>query len=113
MTVLSSLHRFAFVLALTGAAPGATWAAPAVSAARVALPQPAALEGLLRGDGELRVAGRALDRAPLLAIYEKRGFQPIWNGKRETELRQALGEAEAQGINPVSFIIPDTAPAEH
>jgi murein L,D-transpeptidase YcbB/YkuD len=113
MAVLSPLHRFAVAFVLTGALPGAAWAVPAATpAVAAALSQSSTLEGLLRGEGELRLAGRAVDRATLQAIYEKRAFRPIWEGEREVELRQVLDEAEAQGLDPAPFLIPDAAPAE-
>lgn len=92
----------------------ATGAAPlAAPAAAQESPAPT-IASLLSGDGELRLAGRLLDRAALSQIYEARGFQPIWIGLPEqvAALEKALVGATAHGLDPHVFAVPLAPPAE-
>jgi L,D-transpeptidase YcbB len=96
------------VLLLAGAASSLVSSAAAQEAAE------AALKSLLAGDGGLRVAGRALDRTVLTRIYEARDFRPIWLSapEREAALVRALAGAEAHGLDPAAFAVPEASPGE-
>ncbi|HYM04297.1 MAG TPA: L,D-transpeptidase family protein [Stellaceae bacterium] len=72
------------------------------------------LSSVLAGDGELRVAGRALDRAALTPLYATRDFAAIWvsHPEREKALIQALGGAADHGLDPTVFAVPKARPEE-
>lgn len=72
------------------------------------------IAGILGGEGELRLAGRLLDRAALRQIYEGRGFQPVWIGapERVAALEKALAGAAAHGLDPRVFAVPPARPDE-
>jgi L,D-transpeptidase YcbB len=72
------------------------------------------LRGLLATESGLRLDGRQLDRAALLAIYQAHDFTPLWIGepKREAALLRALGGAAEHGLDPAAFAVPPAPPAE-
>jgi murein L,D-transpeptidase YcbB/YkuD len=73
-----------------------------------------ALKTLLQGDGDLKLAGRTLDRALLSQFYDARADAPIWLGEddRAAALEKALAGAAAQGLDPADFAVPHAPPAE-
>ncbi|HEX6840219.1 MAG TPA: L,D-transpeptidase family protein [Stellaceae bacterium] len=92
-----------------------------VLSAGVALCTPAAaqeatldLRGLLATEAGLRLDGRQLDRATLLAIYQAHDFIPLWVGEpeREAALLHALGGAAEHGLDPAAFAVPLAPPVE-
>ena len=107
MATASILRKFMLVLLVVGAVPALGRAAPEPAAAT-----PDAIEALLRGDGDLRIATRSLDRAELLSLYEPRQFAPIWTAERQAELTQALAEAESHGLDRADYGVPDAPAAE-
>ncbi len=66
-------------------------------------PDRAALESALQGEGALVVEGRALSRAQLRTIYQRRGFEPIWNDERAESFRRTLDDALSQGLDAADF----------
>src|SRR5579864_1224866 len=104
------IHAVLAVL-LLGAAP----AFSASSAAAEAVTAAPSLKEMLNGDGALVLAGRSLDRATLLPLYEARGFEPIWVAQpdRVAALVKALGGAAAHGLDPAEFAVPDGRAEEH
>src|SRR5690348_734174 len=72
------------------------------------------LRGLLAAEADLRLDGRQLDRASLLAIYQAHDFKPLWLGepKREAALLHALGGAAEHGLDAAAFAVPPAPPAE-
>src|SRR5579864_242906 len=75
---------------------------------------PPTLRGLLEQQGELRIDGRSLDRAELLAFYQSRDFAPVWidAAEREAGLLHALAGAVEHGLDPTTLEIPPAAGAE-
>jgi murein L,D-transpeptidase YcbB/YkuD len=69
---------------------------------------PLSLRDLLLRQGDLRIDGRTIDRAELVAFYQSRGFAPVWADApdREAKLLHALAGAVEQGLDPASFEIP-------
>lgn len=59
----------------------------------------------LRATGELRVAGRRIERrALLLDVYERRGFQPLWTHPAAVDgLARAIEAAELHGLVPEHY----------
>ena len=70
----------------------------------------AALQAALQGSGSLVVAGHALDRAALIAVYQAHGFQPVWTDEREQSFDTALADAESQGLDPSVYKVAATKP---
>jgi murein L,D-transpeptidase YcbB/YkuD len=101
----------ALAAALAGGLPGAS-AALAAEPQQLAAPSATRIENMLQGDGELRLAGRLLDRGLLAQVYEKRSFEPIWIGAREATLLQSLAQAGTHGLDPSSFAVPDLIVSE-
>lgn len=64
------------------------------------------LEKLLVGDGELRLAGRLIDRDTLVGIYRDRGFRPLWDAAKQDALLKAVTFADIQGLDPADYAIP-------
>ncbi|HXP31845.1 MAG TPA: L,D-transpeptidase family protein [Stellaceae bacterium] len=95
------------VLLVVGALPALGRAAPEPAAAT-----PDAIAALLRGDGDLRIAKRSLDRVELLSLYEPRQFAPIWTAERQAALTAALAEAESHGLDRASYGMPEAPAAE-
>ena len=75
---------------------------------------PVDLRGLLATESGLRLDGRQLDRASLLAIYQAHDFTPLWVGepKREAALLRALGGAAEHGLDPAAFVVPQAPSAK-
>lgn len=96
------------VLFLAAAAPSLVPSAAAQEA------PDAALRSLLAGEGGLRLAGRALDRAALARLYDGRDDRPIWVSapEREAALVKALDGAAAHGLDPAAFAVPESRPEE-
>lgn len=108
----------AVLLLAAGPTPG--WAGPAMPSAAAASPDSVApesapteprlpatpLEKLLVGEGELRLAGRLIDRDSLAAIYRDRGFRPLWDAAKQEALLKALALADMQGLDPTDYAIP-------
>jgi len=72
------------------------------------------LRGLLATEAGVRLDGRQIDRAALLAIYQAHDFAPLWIGEpqREAALLHALAGAAEHGLDPAAFAVPPTPPAE-
>jgi L,D-transpeptidase YcbB len=105
MTVPSPLGLLASLLCLLVVAVAPAAAGPAAD--------PAEIEALLTGPGDLKAGVRLLDHEELADLYRARDFKPIWDEERAAALRAAVAEAPAQGIDGVAFDVPDAAsPAE-
>ena len=90
------------------------WAGVALCAPAGAQETALDLHGLLAAESGLRLDGRQLDRAALLAIYQAHDFAPLWvdEPKREAALLHALGGAVEHGLDPAAFAVPPAPPAE-
>ncbi|HWE75821.1 MAG TPA: L,D-transpeptidase family protein [Stellaceae bacterium] len=104
--------------AVTPVAAPAT-VAPKISPSPVVTARPApapgtpeaAIKNALSGSEPLVLAGRALDQATLNALYEPRGFQPIWTEARQDSFRRALDEAESHGLDAHNYAVTTTQAA--
>ena len=90
------------MLAGAGAAPG--WAADASA------PDSAAIAAALHGPDPLAAAGHTLDKPALIALYEPRGFRPVWTEQREQSYRHALEDADAHGLDAASYAVATSKP---
>jgi murein L,D-transpeptidase YcbB/YkuD len=99
-------------------ATAAPKAAPSKAVSAVVVPRPepapgtpaAAIKTALSGDAPLVLAGRSLGKAPLNALYDSRGFQPVWTEARQEAFRRALEEAASHGLDPRSYDFKTTEP---
>lgn len=71
-----------------------TVAAPLEMGPRVSLPR--AIERELTVDVSLSVA----------RLYERRGFEPVWDAAREAALRARLADAAGDGLDPAAYFVP-------
>jgi L,D-transpeptidase YcbB len=98
--------------------PAPVAAAPAAPAVPLSPPSAAvrgvdgvALQAALQGTAaSLVVAGRALDKASLTAVYQPHGFQPVWTDEREQAFAHALDSAESQGLDASAYTVTTTTP---
>ena len=108
----------------TSISPGPATAAPRATPPRLApataAPRPApapgspeaAIQTALSSDEPLVLAGRSLDKTALHALYDSRGFQPVWNEARQESFRRALEDAASHGLDARSYEVKTTqAPA--
>jgi murein L,D-transpeptidase YcbB/YkuD len=98
--------------AVTPAAAPAT-VAPKIAPSPVVTARPApvpgtpeaAIKNALSGNDPLVLGGHPLDRATLNALYEPRGFQPIWTEARQESFHHALDDAESHGLDAHSYAV--------
>jgi murein L,D-transpeptidase YcbB/YkuD len=96
--------------------PGPTSAAPKAAPPAIARPAPlpgtpeAAIATALSGSDPLVLAGHALDKASLNAVYEPRGFQPVWTEARQQSFRRALDDAASHGLDARTYTIAAASP---
>jgi L,D-transpeptidase YcbB len=69
-----------------------------------------ALEAALDGTDSLIIDGRVLDKATLDAVYQPRGYQPVWTTEREQSFAQALDGAPSQGLEASTYRVRATKP---
>ncbi len=111
------------VIAVPAPAPAATPAiapphvrmpAPVLAVPKIApppaTPEAVAIAAALQGSEPLVLAGRALDKPTLNAIYQARGYQPVWSEPRQESYRRAVAEAASQGLDPASFSVAAVQP---
>jgi len=106
---------------------GPTPPAPATASSPLAAPTPvapavplstqmvrgvdgAALQAALQGSDRLVLAGRALDKATLIAVYQPHGFAPVWTDAREQSFATALASAASHGLDPAVYKVTATKP---
>lgn len=92
--------------------PQAAAASPALAAPRALAVGPAVqgvtsadLQAALSGGDPLIVAGRALDKATLNAVYQAHGYQPVWTQLRELSFVAALEAAPSQGLDASAYTV--------
>jgi murein L,D-transpeptidase YcbB/YkuD len=104
-----SFTRWGRILALVGLL-GTAGAAPGFAAAPSPPPDSAAIAAALGGTDPLAFAGHSLDKAMLGAIYQPRGFQPVWTELREQSYLRALEDADSHGLDASSYAVAATRP---
>jgi L,D-transpeptidase YcbB len=70
-----------------------------------------AIQAALQGSEPLVLAGRALDKPALIALYEPHDFQPVWTEPRQEAFRRALDNAASHGLDANSYAVAATKPA--
>lgn len=99
------------ILVTLALGPAVGWAQPVVPPAESA-DDATRLQALLSGEGELRLAGRSLDRDRLAPIYQTHRYLPLWDAERQAALLKALDGAAAQGLDPADYAIPAAGAVE-
>ena len=90
--------------------PAPVLAVPKIAPPAAATPEAVAIAAALQGGEPLVLAGRALDKPTLNAIYQARGYQPVWSEPRQQSYRRAVAEAASQGLDPASFSVAAAQP---
>lgn len=70
----------------------------------------AALQAALQGGDPLVLAGHALNKATLNAVYQPHGFEPVWTASREEAFAAALADAASQGLDASAYKVTATKP---
>lgn len=116
MSVCPPLHFLCIlIIIILATGPAVSWAAPPELTAEPpaeSTDDATRLQALLSGAGELRLAGRGLDRDSLMPIYQAHHFQPLWDAGRQAALLKAVDEAAIQGLDPADYAVPAAGTVE-